>query len=142
MKVVLGMPFIIFSNVDIQFAKKKLTWRTYTTKKAPTTHWVKLIDQKKFAKKNVESEYRGFYGICELLEINNNYLASNKSSDGFAIGQKSYDLDQILEFRWYVLKRVTKCTFKANRNQWIYNHVEKEEASIFWAYLQPRAGWA
>ena len=27
-EVVLGMPFLIFSNADIQFAKKKLTWRT------------------------------------------------------------------------------------------------------------------
>ena len=60
MKVVLGMPFLIFNNADVQFAEKKLTWRTYTTKKAfPTTRQVKIINQKKFAKaaldKNIEA---------------------------------------------------------------------------------------
>ena len=51
MKVVLSMPFLTFSNVDIQFAEKELTWRTYITKKAfPTTRQVEIIDQKEFAK--------------------------------------------------------------------------------------------
>ena len=51
MKVVLSMPFLIFSNADIQFAEKELTWKTYTIKKAlPTTHQVELIDKKEFAK--------------------------------------------------------------------------------------------
>ena len=59
MEVVLDMLFLIFSNADVQFAKKELIWRTYTTKKAfPTTRQVEIIDWKKFAKaafnKNVE----------------------------------------------------------------------------------------
>ena len=29
-KVVLGMLFLTLSNADIQFAEKKLTWRSYT----------------------------------------------------------------------------------------------------------------
>ena len=58
-KVVLGISFLIFSKVDIQFTEKKLTWRIYITKEALlTTCWVKLIDWKKFAKvvldKNIE----------------------------------------------------------------------------------------
>ena len=45
MEVVLGMPFLIFSNADIQFAEKELTWRIYTTKKAlTTTRQVEIID--------------------------------------------------------------------------------------------------
>ena len=37
-EVILGMHFLTFSNADIQFAEKKLTWRSYTVKKAlPTT---------------------------------------------------------------------------------------------------------
>ena len=45
MEVVLGIPFLTFSNVDVQFAKKELIWRIYTTKKAlPTTRQVKIID--------------------------------------------------------------------------------------------------
>ena len=60
MEVVLGMLFLTFSNADIQFAEKKLIWRTYTTEEAlPTTCQLKIIDQKEFAKaaldKNVET---------------------------------------------------------------------------------------
>ena len=41
MGMVFSMLFLIFSNTDVQFAEKELTWRTYTTKKAlPTTHQV------------------------------------------------------------------------------------------------------
>ena len=59
MKVILGMFFLTLSNAGLQFAEKEPTWKIYTTEKAlPTTHWVKLIDQKKFAKavldKNIE----------------------------------------------------------------------------------------
>ena len=32
-EVALGMYFLTFSNANNQFAKKKLTWKTYTTKK-------------------------------------------------------------------------------------------------------------
>ena len=39
------MLFLIFSNVNIQFAKKKFIWKTYITKKAlPITRHVKLIN--------------------------------------------------------------------------------------------------
>ena len=45
------MPFFIISNVDVQFAEKQLTWKTYTIKEAlPTTHQVEIIDWKEFAK--------------------------------------------------------------------------------------------
>ena len=33
-EVILSMPFLILSNADVKFAKKKLTWKTYTIKKA------------------------------------------------------------------------------------------------------------
>ena len=49
MKMVLGMPFLTFNNAYVNFAKKKLIWRTYTTKKPlSTTCRVKLLDQKEF----------------------------------------------------------------------------------------------
>ena len=50
-KVVLGMPFLTFSNANIQFVKKKLTWRSYTTVEALlTTKRIEFINKKKFAK--------------------------------------------------------------------------------------------
>ena len=60
MKMVLGMLFFTFSNVNIQFVKKELTSRTYTTEDAlPTTYWIEFIHKKEFAKtaldKNIEA---------------------------------------------------------------------------------------
>ena len=44
-EVVLGMPFLTLSNVDVQFAEKELTWRTYTTDEALlTTRKVEIIN--------------------------------------------------------------------------------------------------
>ena len=61
MKVVLGMSFLTFSNADVQFARKKLTWRTYTTEKAlPTTRQVEIINQKKFAKAALDENVKVF----------------------------------------------------------------------------------
>lgn len=40
-----GILFLIFSNADIQFAKKELVWKSYTTAKTQfTTKRVELID--------------------------------------------------------------------------------------------------
>lgn len=51
MKMVLEIFFLTFSNVNIQFAIKKLIQRSYiTTEALPTTKRVKIIDKKKFAK--------------------------------------------------------------------------------------------
>ena len=51
MEVVLEILFLIFSNTDIQFVEKKLTWRFYTSVKTlPITKRVELIDKKEFAK--------------------------------------------------------------------------------------------
>ena len=51
MEIVLNMPFLIFSNADIQFVEKKLTWRSYTIIEAlPTIKWIELINKKEFTK--------------------------------------------------------------------------------------------
>ena len=45
-EVVLRMLFLTFSNANIQFAEKELTWRSYTTAEALSTiKWVELIDK-------------------------------------------------------------------------------------------------
>ena len=61
MEVVLGMPFLTLSNADVQFAEKKLTWRTYTTEEAlPTTRRVEIIDRKEFAKAALDENVEAF----------------------------------------------------------------------------------
>ena len=60
-EVVLGMPFLTLSNTNVQFVKKELTWRSYTTAKAlPTTKWVEFINKKKFAKAALDENSETF----------------------------------------------------------------------------------
>ena len=50
-KIVLGMSFLALSKVEMDFAKKKLTWKAYIIAKTlPTTKRVQIINPKKFAK--------------------------------------------------------------------------------------------
>lgn len=59
--VLLGMPFLTFSNVGIQFAEEKLTWRSYTTTEAFSTNQkVELINKKEFAKTALDETVEAF----------------------------------------------------------------------------------
>ena len=61
MEVVLGILFLTLSNADVQFVKKELTWRFYTTAKGLlNTKRVKLIDKKKFAKAALDKNSKTF----------------------------------------------------------------------------------
>ena len=67
--MVLGMPFLALSNVDIQFDKKELTWRSYTAAEAlPTTKRVEIIDKKEFAKAALDAESETFVVHVAALE--------------------------------------------------------------------------
>ena len=70
MVVVLGMPFLTLSNVDIQFAEKELTWRIYTTKDPLlTTRRVELIDKKVFAKAALDENIEAFVVYMNSLNL-------------------------------------------------------------------------
>ena len=69
MEAVLGMFFLTFSNANIQFVKKELTWRSYTTVEALlTTKRIKLIDKKEFAKPALDEESETFVVHLAALE--------------------------------------------------------------------------
>ncbi len=70
MKVVLGMPFLSFSNTNVEFAELgKLTWRTYTGAEAlPITSWVELIDKREFARAVVDKNLETFVVHVSALE--------------------------------------------------------------------------
>ena len=62
------MPFLIFSNVDIKFAQKKPTWRSYTAAKTlPTTKRVKIINRKEFAKVALDEYVEAFVVYMTFL---------------------------------------------------------------------------
>ena len=70
MDVVLGILFLILINANIQFAEKKLIWRTYTTKEALlTTRQVKIIDQKKFARAALNENFEAFVMHVSFLRL-------------------------------------------------------------------------
>ena len=57
-KVVLGMPFLTLSDVDVDFLGPELCWRTYTIKKVlPTTRRIKLVGKKEFTAIALDLEY-------------------------------------------------------------------------------------
>ena len=70
-EVVLGMPFLTLSNANIQFAKKKLTWRSYTIAKAlPTTERVEIINRKEFTKAALDENVEAFVVHVTSLSLN------------------------------------------------------------------------
>lgn len=55
------MPFLTFSKVEIDFAKKKLIWKAYTTAEAlATIKKVQIINPKKFIKAALDLEQKTF----------------------------------------------------------------------------------
>ena len=68
-KVILRISFLIVSNVDIQFAEKKLTWRSYiAVKTLATTKRVEPIDKTNFAKIALNEESEPFVVHVAALE--------------------------------------------------------------------------
>ena len=69
MEVVLRVPFLAFSNANIQFAEKELTWSSYTAAEALLiTKRVELIDKKEFAKAALDEESETFVVHVAALE--------------------------------------------------------------------------
>ena len=70
-KVVLGMPFLILSNANIQFAKKELAWRSYTSAEAlPTTKQVEIINKKEFVRAALDKNVEAFVVHVTSLSLN------------------------------------------------------------------------
>ena len=85
-KVVFGMIFYTFSSVDVKFAKKKLTWKIYSTTKAlPIIQRVKFIDKKKFAKVALDDNIKAF-----VVHVNSLRLRSKMIIMSFLKSQQMY----------------------------------------------------
>ena len=70
MEVALGILFLTFSNADIQFAWRKITWRSYIAKEALLTTWrVELIDKKKMAKAVLDENIKVFVMYGSSLSL-------------------------------------------------------------------------
>ena len=68
-KVVLGMPFLAFSNADIQFGAERLIWRSYTAAEAlSTAKREELIDTHELAKAALDENSETFVVYFAALE--------------------------------------------------------------------------
>ena len=65
-EVVLGMPFLTLRNADIQFAKKELTWRSYTAAEALTTTKQKSSIRKNSLKQRWMRTLKPLWCTCNL----------------------------------------------------------------------------
>lgn len=75
-KIVLEMPFLAFSNTNVEFTKcGKFIWRSYTNAKAlSTTNKVELIDKKKFAKAAMNKNLKTFIIYVSAFEAIENSI--------------------------------------------------------------------
>ena len=75
LEVVLEMPFFILSGADVNFAGRKLWWKTYTTKKIlSTTKRVKLVGKKEFAVAALDPEHETY--VVHVASLSSTPLAS------------------------------------------------------------------
>ena len=99
MEVVLGILFLTLSNVNIQFTKKELTWRTYTTKEAlPTTRLVKLINWKEFAKAALDENIEAFLMHVSFLRSKMTIHPVRKAWLALLLAKKVTVLVEYLDF--------------------------------------------
>lgn len=62
------MPFLTFSNIDIEFAEKKLVWTTYIVAEAlATIRKVKLFNKRDFAKAALDKDVEPFVFYISFL---------------------------------------------------------------------------
>ena len=89
MIVGLGMLFLTLSNVSVQFAEKKLIWKTYTIKEAlPTICRVKLTNQKEFAKVSLDKNIKAFVVHVSSLELRITIYLARKAQMAFLLAEK------------------------------------------------------
>ena len=98
-EVVLGMPFLTFSNADVQFVEKELTWRFYTTAKAlPTTKWIELINKKEFAKATLDEKFETFVIHVTSLNLTSEIHPNRKTQIASLLTEEVKILDEYSDF--------------------------------------------
>ena len=70
MEVVLGMPFFTFSNADVVFKDRELTWRSHTPAEAlPTTKRVQIIGRKELTAAVLDPDEEAFVVYVASLSL-------------------------------------------------------------------------
>ena len=98
MNIVLGIPFLTLSNIDIRFAERELTWKIYTAVDTlPTTKRVQIINRKKVVKVALDPNKEVF--VVHVATITSKMaiylarqaqIASLKAEEAFVTVPKEY----------------------------------------------------
>ena len=98
-EVVLNMPFLTFSNADIQFVEKELIWRSYTTAEVlPTTKGIELINKKEFAKAALDEKSETFVVHMASLNLALGIYPDRKSQIAFLLIKEVKNPDKYSDF--------------------------------------------
>lgn len=69
MDVILEMPFLTFTNTNMQFTERGLIWRSYCLAKVLSiTKWVQIINKKKFAIANLDLDKKSIFVYVAYLD--------------------------------------------------------------------------
>ena len=99
MEVILEMSFLIFNNVNIQFAEKELIWRSYITEQALTTIcWVELIEKKEFAKTALNENVKAFVIYMAFFILKMSIHPAQEAQTDFFIAKKVNVPAEYLDF--------------------------------------------
>ena len=127
------MLFLTFNNANVQFAKKELTWRIYTTKKSLSIiRQVELIDQKEFAKAILDENIEAFVVHVSSLELRMTIYLARKAQLALLLAEKITILAKYLDFAYVFLKNSANILWEQIR---VYEHTIKLEEG-----KQPRYG--
>ena len=89
MEIVLSMLFLILSNANVQFAKKELTWRSYTIAEAlPIIKRVELINKKEFAKAALNENSKTFVMHIACFDLAPRIHLDRKAQIAFLLTKK------------------------------------------------------
>ena len=125
-EVVLLMPFVIFSNADVQFVEKELTWRSYTiTKALPTTKQVEFINKKEFVKVALDEKSETFVVDVAFLNLAPDFHPDRAAQIASLLTEKVKIPDKYLDFTNVFSKK--KALVLVERNKLNENVINLED---------------
>ena len=99
LKLIFGMLFFIFSNIDIQFKQRALTWKFYTIDKTlPTTKWVELVNKKEFTKVALDENCKTFGVYVTFLNLALRISSDKKAQIAFLLTKEVKIPDKYSDF--------------------------------------------
>lgn len=93
------MLFLFFSNVNVKFAKKELTWRTFSVNETlQTTKHIQFIDCKKFVAAALDPSEKAFVVLMAYLKAKMSLYPTWKAKIALLLAKKFTVPNKYLDF--------------------------------------------